>query len=335
MSSSSSSSSHDYGRYKRTRQTSQVAEVPTTPQPDRTIEQTPIIHSENVVQQSSRDTGSDSESETWSFVRAINEVFRLLPQELCPKPTEENTPAKPLSGIEHLMEARASPLLVLPQSKFVEGTTKFIQSKIDSENCGKDWLCPQHLVLSLAPTKYYKCHNQYFPTLNLAQLEASLLDISSRGRCSVPVKNVEILEKRACKLVVINSHADLFSSAAYLCLQQESMSVTALSRLLEAVANCIRHSTAMSTILATELFQARRDAAIATSKLLLENSGYDQARRDAAIATSKLLLENSGYKLRNAPINAKTLFDNKIKEVAKSSYEAQQQRFISIFLNQY
>ena len=31
----------------------------------------------------------------------------------------------------------------------------------------------------------------------------------------------------------------------------------------------------MSTILATELFQARRDAALATSKLLLENSCYE------------------------------------------------------------
>ena len=57
----------------------------------------------------------------------------------------------------------------------------------------------------------------------------------------------------------------------------------------------------MSTILATELFQARRDATIATSKLL----------------------ENSDYKLRNVPINAKSLLGNKIKEVAKSNYEAQ------------
>ena len=97
--------------------------------------------------------------------------------------------------------------------------------------------------------------------------------------------------------MVINWHVDLFSSTAYLCLQQESMSVTVLSRLLEAVAKSIRHSIAMSTILATELFKARHDAAIATSKLLLENSGYE---------------------LWNAPINAKTLFDNKIKEVAKS-----------------
>ena len=108
--------------------------------------------------------------------------------------------------------------------------------------------------------------------------------------------------------MAINSHVDLFSSAAYLCLQQESMSVPALSRLLEAVTKCIRHSVAMSTILATELFQARHDV---------------------AIATSKLLLDNSGYVLKNAPINAKSLLGNKIKEDAKFNYKVQQQRFLA------
>ena len=86
------------------------------------------------------------------------------------------------------------------------------------------------------------------------------------------------------------------------------MSVTAVSRLLEVVAKSIRHSTVMSTILATDLFQARLDIAIATSKLLLENSGYE---------------------LRNAPINAKFVFGNNIKELAKSNYEVQQQRFLA------
>ena len=95
---------------------------------------------------------------------------------------------------------------------------------------------------------------------------------------------------------------------AYSCLQQESMSVIALSRLLEAVAKSIKHATARSTSLATKLFQAKPDAAIATSKLLLENSSYE---------------------LRNAPINAKCLFDNKMKEMAKANYEAQQQRFLA------
>ena len=88
------------------------------------------------------------------------------------------------------------------------------------------------------------------------------------------------------------------------------MSVPALSRLLEAVAKSIKHATAMSTILATEIFQARRDAVLTTSKLLR-------------------VLENSNYELRNAPINSKTIFGNKIKEGAKGKFEAQQQRFLA------
>ena len=65
------------------------------------------------------------------------------------------------------MELSATPLLVLSQSRLVENTTKFIQNKIDSENLGKDWLCPQKLVSLLALMKYYKCQNQCFPTENL------------------------------------------------------------------------------------------------------------------------------------------------------------------------
>ena len=165
----------------------------------------------------SKDSGSDSEVEAWSFDKAINEVFRLLPQKLCPKPSEEHTPAKPLSGIEQLMESRATPLLVLPQSKLVENITKFIQNKLNTENFGKDWICPQNLVSSLAFMKYYKSLNQYFPTETVLELgtEALLQDMSSRGRYSVPLRNLECREKRAHKLVAINSHAD-FSSAAYL-----------------------------------------------------------------------------------------------------------------------
>ena len=45
-----------------------------------------------------------------------------------------------------------------------------------------------------------------------------------------------------------------------------------------------------------------------------------------------LLLENSNYVLRNAPINSKTLFGNKMKEVAKGNFEAQQQRFLATSL---
>ena len=56
------------------------------------------------------------------------------------RPTGENTPTKLLLGKEHLMENHASSLLTLPQSKLVISTTKFLQSKIDSESLTKDLL---------------------------------------------------------------------------------------------------------------------------------------------------------------------------------------------------
>ena len=208
------------------------------------------------------------------------------------------------------MASHATPLLLLPQSKLVGNTARFLQSKIDKEKCGRDWLCSQHLVPSLTQTKFYKSQSHYFRTDNIPPLEteASLLDLSSKGKCSIPVENIEIWEKRARKIMAINSHVDLFSSAAYLCMQQQTMSVPALLRLLEAIAKSIKHAMAMSTILAKEIFQARHDGVLATSKILLDSFNHE---------------------LRNAPINSKTLFGNKIKEVAKGNFEAQQQRFLA------
>ena len=85
---------------------------------------------------------------------------------------KDHTPSKPLSGIEQLIESCSTPLLVLPQSELVENTTKFIQDRLNSEKLGQDWLCPQQLVASLAPMKYYRSKNQYFPTENVPQLES-------------------------------------------------------------------------------------------------------------------------------------------------------------------
>ena len=57
---------------------------------------------------------------------------------MCLRPSEDHTPSKPLSGIELLMESRSTPLPVLPQSKLIENTTKYIQSKLDTDKLGQD-----------------------------------------------------------------------------------------------------------------------------------------------------------------------------------------------------
>ena len=92
---SSDSQSHDYGRYKRTRHSPQAVQNTNILQPVE-ITNVQTILPEQTLQHPSKDSGSDSEIETWSFDRAINEVFRLLPAELCPRPSEEHTPSKRL-----------------------------------------------------------------------------------------------------------------------------------------------------------------------------------------------------------------------------------------------
>ena len=94
----------------------------------------------------SKDSGSESEQETWSFDKDINEIFRLLPEEMCPRPMKNHTPSRPLSGIECFMESHSAPLQVLPQSKLVENTTKDTQNKLYMDKLGQDWTCLQQLV---------------------------------------------------------------------------------------------------------------------------------------------------------------------------------------------
>ena len=66
--SSSLQSIKDYGRYKRQRHPSpQVVDVQSTEQPARIIEETPIIHSDNVVQHLSKDSDSEPEIEIRHF----------------------------------------------------------------------------------------------------------------------------------------------------------------------------------------------------------------------------------------------------------------------------
>ena len=80
-SSLSDNQSHDYGRYKRSRHSPQAAQNPSILQPAE-ITNVQTIPPEQTLQRSTKDSGSGSEIE-------INEAVRLLPPELCPRPTEE------------------------------------------------------------------------------------------------------------------------------------------------------------------------------------------------------------------------------------------------------
>ena len=114
--------------------------------------------------------------------------------------------------LNYFMESHSTPLSVLPQFNLVENATKNIQNKLYTDKLDQDWTCCQQFVKLLAPMRFYKSKSQYFPTQNIPPLDtdALQLDISSRGKYSVPIKNMEIWEKKVSSLVAINSHADLF-----------------------------------------------------------------------------------------------------------------------------
>ena len=81
----------------------------------------------------------------------------------------------------------------------MENTTNFLQNRLDSERCGKDWLCSQSLVTSLAPTKFYKSQRQYFQTENIPLLEATLLCWICPAKEDTPYQSEKVRENsREC-----------------------------------------------------------------------------------------------------------------------------------------
>ena len=89
-SSNTSQSQLDIDRYTRAHKSPQVVQTPTPIQPEdnfNPVNNQPINYDQfqpNLTQQN-KESDSEIVSEVWYFERAINEVFRLLPPELCPK----------------------------------------------------------------------------------------------------------------------------------------------------------------------------------------------------------------------------------------------------------
>ena len=89
-SSNSSNSQLDIGKYTRAHKSPQVVQTPTPIQPEEPtfipVNTQPVNFDKFQPNppQPNKESDSETEFEVWSFDRAINEVFRLLPPELCP-----------------------------------------------------------------------------------------------------------------------------------------------------------------------------------------------------------------------------------------------------------
>ena len=105
------------------------------------------------------------------------------------------------------------------------------------------------------------------------------------------------------------SHTDVFSFAAFKCLQQESLNPKMLSQILESLSLSVKHAVGMVSFLTVELQQTRRDAAIQS-------------------AAKSLSLEAKNQ-LRNIPIASKTLFGGQIDSIYKENSEVNRNKLIT------
>ena len=262
---------------------------------------------------------SDSEEEeevTISFAEAIQEVVSLLPPEFCPRKESSETLQRPRSTLDALNPSEDKSSASLPQSLLIKDVVNVFQSLIDKKvKLEPGWVTNKSLEKELGINmKHYRSHGQLFhDSVPKLDRDASLLDLTSSGNVSLPLKSLETMERQARNMVSINSYADLFTAASVKALESDNLDAPMLKRLLSSIVTCLKHSSSMSVVLAVELLQARREA---------------------AIDKSKILTETTKSKLRSVPISAESLFGGKIAELQKLNSDAQQQSFIASSVEQ-
>lgn len=251
-----------------------------------------------------------------SYAETIEEVFNLLPTSICPRKNDPSTPSKPRSGIDLLNPAEDKESSSLPQSQLVKDILNLVQTYVsDKVKLEPGWTAPVSLERELGThMKFYKLHNEQFPaSIPKVDKDASKLDLSTTGSINVSSKFLESMERQARNVISINSYADLFATSAFSAMQSDDMDTNMLRRLVEALVNCLKHSTNLSVLMAVELMLARRELAISGSKILTESS------KDS---------------LRSVPFSVNSLFGGKISEIQKANSETHQQRLIADSVSQ-
>ena len=103
--------------------------------------------------------------------------------------------------------------------------------------------------------KFCEMYSEKLPTSTLLKLDSDAfkLDISSPSSLSIPLKNLDVcnlIERQVRNLVSINSHSRLVSFCRLSILILDS---AILNRFLQTLAKSLRHSMALSVLLAAEL----------------------------------------------------------------------------------
>ena len=205
------------------------------------------------------------EEEKFSFAQVIDEIFNILPEEKVPRKetgTEDNPRSKSSIESEMVKEKRKS--ISLPQSALIVDSINFIQNqlKLSNKSFSENWLPTTKDISALANLKYDQDHAEKFMTSSATPLDndASKLNLSLNGNYQIPIKSLDMYEKQLRETLRMLSHTDVFSFAAFKCLQQESLNPKMLSQILESLSLSVKHAVGMVSFLTVELQQTRRDA---------------------------------------------------------------------------
>ena len=255
---------------------------------------------------------SNVSAEDMKFQNLIAEVFKLLPADRFPKKTDDVLGGnRPRSSIEMELMKGPKKSISLPQSKCpLFKTIDCIKQSLGSVETDGSYPMPSTITQNCLPSKadinklvklkYYQAHDEFIPTMNASFLDpdANRLDLSLSGSHPVKVSSLQALEGQSRDMIRILSHAEIFSFAAFKCLQSENMDSRVLMEILKSMSMAI--TDAMSIVQTLGLQQMRREAAIESA---FKGSLTSEAKR----------------KLRLAPFTSKLLFDGQIGAIYKEN----------------
>ena len=266
------------------------------------------------------------------FQNLVEKVFKLPPDDMFPKKTEEVLGGnKPSSSIELEIRKATKKSISLPQSrrpliKAVDCLNESLgASEVDgsfpmSPTITQDWVPSRADTKKLVKLNYYQAHNEILPAANASLLDpdANCLGLSLTGSYPVKVTAIKDLETLSRDTIRLLSHAEIFSFAAFKSLQSENMDSKVLLKILKSMSAAITDAMSITTAQTLGLQQLRQEVAIESAP-----KGFltDEAKRKLRLFSfiSKLLFDRqigAIYK-ENSSENQEILIRNAVSNQAK------------------
>ena len=277
---------------------------------------------DNQDNQSIDDPSLGMDEDKVNFASLVEEVYNLLPSDRFPRMASV-VKTRPRSSIQMELMKHSTKNTSIPQSECTKGVLDCVKSSMGSKpdkegnfpdpvSIPKDW-CPDKKVFKevTSSSRTYQAHNETIPTAMASKLDADAgrLGLSLTGTFPVKISHLEAYEKQARETIKILSHAEVFSYAAFKCLQQEEMDTRVLSKLLESISIAIKDAMSISTVQSLAIQQTRREAAISSA--------------------SKPLNDMAKQKLRAAPLNSSSLFGGRIDEIYRENTDSNREDLVN------